>query len=376
MLKKVRFAATDFLLNLKAPKLKRKIIVIESDDWGSIRIPSVEAYATLVQKGVKLSSNPFNQFDSLESETDLQLLYSVLRSHRDSNQSHPVITTNFIVANPVFQAIEENNFSHFEHEPFYKTYQRRGSADQTLKVVQKGTKDRLIRPQFHGRDHIHALRWLQLLKQNHKEAREAFRYGVFCMDVAQKNGANDNLMSSLSYTTETEAQYAQQQVEGGLQLFEEIFGYRSQSLIAPRNVWGDVVESAANKSGIKYLQSLYGQLVSQIGSEKLSIKRHFNGERNQYGQIYFVRNAYFEPSTRTDYDWVKECLGKIGFAFSRNIPAIISTHRVNFIGTLVPENRERNLLLLDMLLKSILTRWPEVEFMSTDELGALYVNDF
>lgn len=372
MLKKIQFATTNFLLNVQAPKLKKRIVVIESDDWGSLRMPSVEVYTKLVQKGVRLASNPFNKFDSLEVEGDLTALYSVLRNHRDATNAHPVITTNFIVANPVFKEIEENGFTQFEYEPFYKTYQRREGEDQTLNAVLKGTEQRLIRPQFHGRDHIHALRWLRLLKQNHRETREAFQCGVFCMDVASKNSNEDNLMAALSYSTEEEARYAQQQVQEGLQLFEEIFGYRSQSLIAPRNVWGNEIEKTASEGGVKYLQSLYGQLVSQIGREALSISRHFCGERNQYNQLYFVRNAYFEPSTRMEYEWVKECLRKIDSAFSWKLPAIISTHRVNFMGTLVPENRERNLLLLDDLLKAIVKRWPDVEFMSTDELGVFY----
>ncbi|MCZ8214620.1 MAG: hypothetical protein O9262_00195, partial [Cyclobacteriaceae bacterium] len=273
---------------------------------------------------------------------------------------------------PVFKVIEESDFTHFEYEPFYNTYLRRKSNDQTFNVVLKGVEQRLIRPQFHGRDHIHALRWLHLLKQNHQETREAFHQGVFCMNVISEEGKEDNLMDALSYFTEKEAQYAKQQIQEGLLLFKNIFGYDSESLIAPRNVWGGIVEKVANDGGVKYLQSLYGQRVSNIGSKKLSVKRHFNGERNRYNQLYFVRNAYFEPSTRKEYNWIKECVQKIDSAFSWKIPAIISTHRVNFIGTLVPENREQNLVLLDKLLKAIITRWPDVEFMSTDELGTLY----
>jgi hypothetical protein len=42
---------------------------------------------------------------------------------------------------------------------------------------------------------------------------------------------------------------------------------------------------------------------------------------------------------------------------------------VNFIGFIDPKNRERNLSLFASLLKEIVKRWPDAEFMSSDELG-------
>jgi hypothetical protein len=52
-------------------------------------------------------------------------------------------------------------------------------------------------------------------------------------------------------------------------------------------------------------------------------------------------------------------------------PATISMHRLNVIGGLVEENRTCNLALLKQLLKEIVKRWPDVEFMNSAELGQL-----
>jgi len=46
-------------------------------------------------------------------------------------------------------------------------------------------------------------------------------------------------------------------------------------------------------------------------------------------------------------------------------------HRLNVIGAIDVKNRKDNLFLLKNLLTQIANRWPEVEFMSTDELGDL-----
>ena len=66
---------------------------------------------------------------------------------------------------------------------------------------------------------------------------------------------------------------------------------------------------------------------------------------------------------------------EIDLAFFWKKPAIISSHRLNFIGSMQSKNRGNNLILLDELLKKILKKYPEVEFMTSDLLGDLILND-
>lgn len=42
---------------------------------------------------------------------------------------------------------------------------------------------------------------------------------------------------------------------------------------------------------------------------------------------------------------------------------------MNFVGFLNPQQREHGLDLLDKFLAEIIKRWPDVEFMSSVELG-------
>lgn len=90
------------LVNYKGWQTTRKIIVIESDDWGSIRMPSKEIYDNLLKSGIRVDRCPYNRYDSLASEEDLSALFDVLTSFRDMNGNHPVITANTVVANPDF----------------------------------------------------------------------------------------------------------------------------------------------------------------------------------------------------------------------------------------------------------------------------------
>jgi len=66
--------------NLPGWRTNRKIVVIESDDWGSIRMPSKEAFNNLQATGIDLLSDEgfrFNKYDSLATSADLELLFEV-----------------------------------------------------------------------------------------------------------------------------------------------------------------------------------------------------------------------------------------------------------------------------------------------------------
>jgi hypothetical protein len=60
---------------------------------------------------------------------------------------------------------------------------------------------------------------------------------------------------------------------------------------------------------------------------------------------------------------------EVNIAFRWGKPAVINSHRVNFMGTLSEENRANSLQLLSELFSALLKKWPDVEFMCSDELG-------
>ncbi len=61
-------------------KTDRYILVIESDDWGSIRMPSRNAYERLLKLGLNLNGGDglrYCLYDTIERSSDLELLYEV-----------------------------------------------------------------------------------------------------------------------------------------------------------------------------------------------------------------------------------------------------------------------------------------------------------
>ncbi len=371
MVRQLLATGRNYLLNAAGKPLGKKVVVFESDDWGSIRMPSLEIYRDLVSKGISLDKNPYNRFDSLESADDLEALFSVLKKFSDHKGNHPMITANFIMANPDFEKISASAFETYHYESFRDTYKRTKATENSFDLVAQGQSENLLRPQFHGREHLNVQRWLRLLRQNNQQLRQAFDRGVFCLDLKCDDMVRDNLMASFDYETQSDKLFIEESIIVGLKMFEQHFGFKSESIIAPCNVWGDHIEDIAAAQGVKYIQSLRGRCIPQPGR---SYKKDFPvmGGQNANGQYYLVRNVYFEPATTSKYDWITNAIAKIEAAFFWKKPAVISTHRLNFAGTIDEGNRTQNLSLLFELLTQITKKWPDVEFMSSDALGKEY----
>ena len=154
-----------------------------------------------------------------------------------------------------------------------------------------------------------------------------------------------------------------------MRLFKETLGFAPESFIAPNYNWDLAIETALNDNNIAIIQSSRAQQISQLSRQGKTVARHYQGQHNSLGQVYTVRNVQFEPAANPHLDWVGSALSEIGSAFLFKKPAIVSTHRVNYVGHLCADNRSRNLKLLEQLIESVLQRWPDVQFWTTAELG-------
>jgi hypothetical protein len=123
------------------------------------------------------------------------------------------------------------------------------------------------------------------------------------------------------------------------------------------------------KNGVKFRSASYIQEETNVNGKDKTVL-HWLGQKESNGMIYIVRNCVFEPSIKVK-DWVDYCLKDIKAAFSCFKPAIITTHRVNFISAHDVSNRDNGLKELSRLLKTVTKKWPDVEFMATNQLGDL-----
>ena len=356
------------LSNIPGWKTNRKLVILESDDWGSIRMPSNEVCEDFVTKQIPMGHKArqrFTNYDTLASKEDFEVLFDTLKKHKDIKGNHPKITAVSVAANPDFEKIKANNFTEYFYEPFTKTLDRYG-LDDAFKMWQLGVKENLFVPQFHGREHLNVAVWLRDLQNGNKNTMQAFEQQ--CWGYANENPLGIDYQAAFDLEFKEDIMGQRKVIEEGVNLFEKIHGYKADFFVPPNGPFNNSLEEIAASKGIKYMSASKIQKEPQ-GQGQLKTKFHWLGQTNSHGQKYITRNCFFEPSDSSK-DWVDSCLSDIELAFKYKKPAVISSHRVNFTGGLDKKNREFGNQQLAILLKKITIKWPYIEFITSSELGA------
>ena len=189
------------LVNFPGWRTSRKIIVIESDDWGSIRMSSKKAYDFFLKKGYPVDKNPYNRYDSLESNLDMEILLDTLSSVTDKNGNPALLTLNNVVGNPDFERIKESEYSKYYCETFDKTLNKYPAHDKVMALYHEGINKRLIRPQYHGREHLNISRWMRDLKSGNKALLDAFDKGMYSLHSENNPVYRNEYLDELDFDT-------------------------------------------------------------------------------------------------------------------------------------------------------------------------------
>lgn len=362
--KKVFINTTNFVFGKKS---SNKIIVFQSDDWGSERMANKSTYDFLKKSTIlEIDKCPFSRFDTIENNYDINRIANSLLKFKDRNNNSPNFTINTCVTNPDFNSIKNDGFNKYSYVTLSKTYDRNKCGDVINSLVE-GERNGIFDIQYHGRQHFHVGEYMNLIKtstlikylfdlniyaisfENSKEIKTPYLATYF--PFKNYNRTNDFLQ--------------------GLSIFYDTFKKNPESFIAPVYIWNDEIEKEASKNYIKSIQGLYYRIDYE---DKITGVKKYR-YRNKYRILNTYRNCFFEPSLSKNYNWIDNCLFEISNAFYYNKPAIISTHRLNYVSGINSTNADENLELLERLLYQILKFWPNVIFSTTTNLKDFLQND-
>ncbi len=361
-LKKIKNSYTAHRTNRGGIRIKDRLVILESDDWGAIRTPSAEVLGAFRNRGFAMAGSVY-QFDMLESAGDLDRLFGLLLEFSDSRGNPPVMTANMIMANPDFEAIRQSGFTAYHYEKSAATCLRQSGHEQVPRLWNTGIQQRVFHPQFHGREHLQYKRWLRVLQTGDDAACFAFDHRA-----TYSGKADYSFMEAFDWDSSEDIAEQKKVLSDGLRLFEEQFGFRSRTFIAPCYNWDPEIETHLKSEGVVMMQGIKNQLCPTGTFDRYRKISHHFGERNTSGMRFSIRNCFLEPSLNPHRDWVDLCLMQIRTAFLHQKPAVICTHRINYIGGILAANRDRGLRDLRQLLVEITARWPDVRFISSDQL--------
>lgn len=358
------------LYNMFGWRTKRHLVVIESDDWGTIRMPSKEVYDEFIRRGIRVDSDPYCRYDNLATKHDLENLFEVLQSVKDKNGHPAVITANTLSANPVFDKIRESNFTQYYFEPFTETLKRDTAHADAFAIWKEGMAAGLFHPQSHGREHLYVKKWLKTLRDGDPVTRTAFDLGTWGLTAHVDSSIKEYYMGAFNSSADADIREFEGIIDDALRMFKEIFGVDSKSFTPTTYEWSPKIEPSLVQHGVKYIQCTFQQKVP-VGDDKgvKTLYRGFQGTKTKAGLIRLHRNCFFEPSTRENYDYFSDCMKRIEIAFRWGKAANICAHRLNFIGSIDSANTDKNLPEFKRLLQEIVKRWPDVEFVTSDQLG-------
>jgi hypothetical protein len=347
-----------------------KLVVFAVDDYGTVRLDSASARDRMEARGLRFSTR-FDRLDAVETRDDVELLFDVLSSVTDGNGRHAVFTPYALSANPDFEALQADA-SEYRYKPVDRTFVRlaaeqpqayEGAWDLWL----QGTRDGLLRPQFHGREHLN----VELLERQLR-AKDA----VLMLNIANRSMAalNDEpTLPGVSFThaynfyDRAELPRHHDTITGGLRLFEQIYGHPSTTFTPPAQRLDPELHETLERNGVR---AIHKPLFQRRRIHRDTYVRELNwlGRRRGQGHTIIVRNVLFEPNDKPGVDSVGLALQQIAAAFRWRKPAVVSSHRVNYCGHIDESNRTRGLADLKRLFQSIVTRWPDVQFIGADEL--------
>ena len=318
------------------PVLRRPVLIVESDDWG----PGPPLH------GERLAR-----------------LADVLTQHQDGS-GHPALMTLGVVL-----AVPDGSAMHGGDPQDY----RRLELDDprcagVLAAMEQGASKGVFALQLHGMEHY----WpMALLRAAQGDA--ALRAWM-----GQPFPAYEELPSPLQSrwvdgaqlpSGALDADSIDRAVREETLAFQRIFHRVARVAVPPTFVWTRAVEIAWMAAGIEVIitpgQRYTGRdATGQPAGVEACLH---NGQAAGPMALYLVRDIYFEPVRGHAPARVLE-EAHVRFRLGR--PALLETHRSNFVGTEM--DFEHSLAQLDTLLDQVLRDWPDLRFLSPEALARRY----
>ena len=361
----------DNLKNVPGWKSTRKLVAFAVDDYGNVRRHSATAQ-------LPKATNRFDALDTLETREDLAALVDTLRAVKDKHGRPAVFTPYALSGNPDFDAIEQGDFKTYHFASLPATFEK-VSADQpqayagTWELWKKCIEEGVLYPQFHGREHLNLKLVEAKLKNKDEDILTSFRQRS-AVALDDRPYQQKGWTAAFSFWDREELELHQQILEQGLKTFAAVFGYQAVAFTPPAQQFHPDLYPTIRRLGIEAIDRpfIYRQ---HEGRGKYSWKWESTGLDKRASLIKLVRNVVFEPNINNT-DHVGKAMRQIETAFRWRKPAIISSHRVNFCGHIDPKNRAEGLASLKALLKKIVARWPDVEFVGMHDLVQLIADDY
>ena len=311
-------------MNLDWTRLRA--VVLESDDWGLCAwSPDVKGWRALADQPVFRSPSGRRYAGStLESAADVEAMTELLGTFRGGDGFPPVWQANMIVAAPDYAKLVPPAFDAPEL-PLVElpNLPSRWDRPRLWEQVTVARMSGLWWPELHGLHHLPGQAWLAALRRGAPDARRALEHqSPICAGVD----------ASGEYHPSEPAEVRTRDLETAVATFRRLFGRLPGSMCPPDYRWDEHLEREAERLGVTTFQGKGEQLGHSFPRLRRLLLRyrwpHVHG-----GRFYLPIRIAFEPHGQPATSRVGAAAAHRAAreAWSRGQPAVISTHRVNYV---------------------------------------------
>lgn len=351
-------------------RVPQKMVIFESDDWGSNYIAGKEEFNQLVKAGIlSENSSPYAKYDTIARAKDLEILFETLDSVKDVNGKPAVFSTFFAPANPDFDKIAACDFQEYYYETFLETLAKSGEDKAVASLWEEGISSEMIAPAYHAREHLCVPLWMEHLQSNHKKVREAFKYRFYSVPVETLPSVVSAFRPALYFENDEQKKQIIKSLKEGLAILNKLFKVHPSVFCPPNGLSHVDFDKALADEGIRSIKAARFR-IEPNGEGGHITRKISNPQRNELNQMFYYRNCWFEPYQQRNNS-VDYCMNHIAGAFNWNKAAVVCSHRVSYMGGIDSRNRDWGIRELKDLLKRIIKKWPDVIFCSSEEYAKL-----
>lgn len=319
---------------LREPALRYPVLVLESDDWGAVAPSQVAEHALALDR-----------------------LRQLLLRFRDRSGRPAVMTIGLV------SAIIDRDVWRREGR-----YVRLTLAEPSQRAVvdslRAGLDAGVFVLQWHGLEHY----WpAALLAARHQPQVAGWLEADVLTEDLPPPLQSRWVDASNGKSRPLDPEEIREAIEEERHVLLATFGFVPQVAVPNTFVWDDNVEAAWAEAGVEFLitcgRRFYGR--DAQGRLEPADDVYHNGQRARSGLICLVRDAYFEQHRGHGPAHLREAL-EVRLRQAR--PCLIETHRINYVG----EIATRSLEVLEQALADVVAAYPDLRFMSPQELGRAF----
>jgi hypothetical protein len=338
-------------------RFDRPLVLIQSDDWGRAGVRDRAGWEELRAEGLLLGEKPYDSY-SLETAEDLDALRQVLNRHRDAAGRCPSMVMNFIMANLDFDQRETSETGEIALRPLSEGLPGRWRRPGLLEGYRRGVREQIFFPALHGLTHFSEPAVARVLAQGGERRellRKLWRAQTAYIHWRMPWIGYEYWDAEASVEKRFLSAIRQRELIGrAAEIFRQLFDSCPLSACAPGYRANADSRTAWFEAGVRVAQNGPGE--------------QWRPFLNENGMLFTFRTVEMEPAITSCT--VESLAAQAGRCFAAGIPAVISTHSINFHST-IQDFRTGALQLLHEALAVLERKWPDLLYLNDSDLHAI-----